>query len=179
MVATLFHYRDQLRLDVERKLADLVQEERSPVGELEPARLALPARPRERAGLVAKELRLDELTRQGRAVDTHEGLVRTAAAPVDGRRDELFPGPRSPRDQHRLVRGGRSCRDAERSPKLGVATDQLLERGAELGIAGRRGGWLHERGQIDVVEFAHRRGRCRRGQTFCHARSDHPQFYFA
>ena len=34
-------------------------------------------------------------------------------------------------------------------------------------------------GKSTLLEFAHGRGRCRRRQTFCHARSDHAQFYFA
>jgi len=46
-------------------------------------------------------------------------------------------------------------------------------------LAGRRRSWLHQRRQIDVVEYAYRRGSRGRKQTFRHARSNNAQFRFA
>src|SRR5262249_37957101 len=69
----------QLRLQLQRKLTDLVQEERSTVGELE-----APGPRGRRAGegalLVTEQLALDEQRRQRRAVHLHEraGPARTA-----------------------------------------------------------------------------------------------------
>jgi hypothetical protein len=58
----------QLRLQLERQVADLVQEDRAAVSRLEPAGPAV-ERTRERAPLVTEQLGLDELRRQRRAVD--------------------------------------------------------------------------------------------------------------
>src|SRR5581483_3745659 len=62
---------EQLRLEPELHLADLVEEDRAAVRELELA--DLPAdRARERAALVAEELALEEVARQRGAVDGDE-----------------------------------------------------------------------------------------------------------
>src|SRR5450432_2104633 len=50
------------------------------------------------AALVPEQLRLDELGRNGGAVDLDEGLVGERARLVHGARDELFPRARLARD---------------------------------------------------------------------------------
>src|SRR5512139_1909327 len=69
----LLQHAEQLGLELGPELADLVEEERASVGELEPAALAL-GRAGERALLVAEQLALEQLLAQRRAVDRHERL---------------------------------------------------------------------------------------------------------
>src|SRR5262249_14212398 len=70
-------------------VADLVEEEGAAVRLLEEAAPLL-LRTGERAALVAEQLALDELARDGRAVDLHEGPVGARRQAVDGARDELL-----------------------------------------------------------------------------------------
>ena len=72
-----------------RQVADLVEEERAAVGELEAA-LLLRARVRERAGLVAEQLGLDEAFGQRGAAHADEGLARAGRVVVEGVGDELL-----------------------------------------------------------------------------------------
>ena len=100
----------QLHLHLDRDLADLVEEERPAVGELEAPRLAGHGA-RERAALVAEELALDELLRDGRAVDLDERLVLAARVLVQRAGDELLARPALARDEHRGRRVGHSLED--------------------------------------------------------------------
>ena len=61
----------QLGLGLEREVADLVEEQRAAVGQLEPALLAL-HRAGERPALVAEQLALDQVLRDRRTVDLDE-----------------------------------------------------------------------------------------------------------
>ena len=61
----LLQHAQQLRLELERNVADLVEEERAAVGELEAADL-LRDRAGERAALVAEELALEKPRRESR-----------------------------------------------------------------------------------------------------------------
>ena len=72
------HRAQHLGLRHEVHVADLVEEERPAVRLLEEA-AALLLRAGEGAPLVAEELTLDELARDGRAVDLHERVRRRAA----------------------------------------------------------------------------------------------------
>ena len=65
---------EQLGLQRRRHLADLVEEDRAVVRELELARLGL-QRAAERAALEPEHLRLEQVTRQRGAVDLHKGPV--------------------------------------------------------------------------------------------------------
>ena len=81
--------RKQLRLQRQRHLGQLVEEERAAVRHLEQSDLvAIGAR--ERALAVAEHLGLEELFRQRRAVERHEGLRRAAAVPVHELRDHFL-----------------------------------------------------------------------------------------
>src|SRR5439155_1136976 len=79
-LALLEHAQD-LRLERERHVGDLVQEERAARGDLELADAPLD-RAREGAALVAEELALEELVGDGRAVERHEGVASMAFAIV-------------------------------------------------------------------------------------------------
>ncbi|OLB18888.1 MAG: hypothetical protein AUH12_01385 [Gemmatimonadetes bacterium 13_2_20CM_69_8] len=141
----------QLRLGLEAQVADLVQEQRAAVGELEATHPPLGSA-RERTSLVAEHLRLDQVLRNGRAVDAHEALRRACALAVDRGGDELLARSRLAGDQHPRL-GGRDARyqgaqllhrRAHAHQRVGVAQRfvkpailgqraRQLERGAQRG----------------------------------------------
>ena len=124
----------QLGLHRHRHLADLVEKQGAAVSQLELPRLGL-LRTGERAPLVAEELRLEQLARQGGAVDLDEHARRARRAGVDLPRDHVLADARFARDEHRHVGVGdtvdelvdgahrrrRAERRAARRPR-GVAT---------------------------------------------------------
>jgi hypothetical protein len=92
----LLQHAQQLHLHLERDLADLVEEQRAAVGQLEAPGLGLHGAG-EGAALVAEQLRLHQVLGDGRAVDLDERLVLAGArAVVDGRGDQLLAGADSP-----------------------------------------------------------------------------------
>src|SRR5262249_27329654 len=95
----LLEHPQELDLRLERKLADLVEEDRSTVGQLEASHP-----PFEGAGEgalhVAEELALDQAGRDGGAVHLHERPVAPGAPVVYGPGDQLLPGPGLSLDQH-------------------------------------------------------------------------------
>src|SRR6185369_2501103 len=93
----------KLSLELERKLANLVEEDGPPVRKREAA-LATGGGTSEGAALVAEELALDQRGGDGCAVPLHRRLVPAAAALGDGRGEELLPGPGLAEDEHRRVR---------------------------------------------------------------------------
>ena len=97
----------QFHLQLHRHLGDLVEEDRAAVGALEEA-LVLAIRAREAAALVAEQLALDELRRDGAAIQRQERRFAPPAQLVDGVRGELLAGAALADQQ----RGGRSGRDA-------------------------------------------------------------------
>src|SRR5581483_9886160 len=80
---------EDLRLEPRREVADLVEEDRAAVRDLEEA-LLLRDGVREGALLVAEELALEELLRDRRAGDRHERTVRAPALVVDRLRDHVL-----------------------------------------------------------------------------------------
>src|SRR5262249_46182466 len=83
---------EEFHLDGRRDFADLVQEQGAAFGELDATGLAR-RRAGERALLVAEELALEQVVREGRAMHLHEGPARTRAALVQRSRDELLARP--------------------------------------------------------------------------------------
>ena len=83
----------ELRLHVDRELAELVEEDRAAVG-LDERRDALVDRAGERAALVTEERALGEGRRDRAAVDDDERLLRARARLVDRLRDELLAAAR-------------------------------------------------------------------------------------
>ena len=91
---------EQLDLHLHREVADLVEEQRAAVGELEAAAAAL-HRAREAALLVAEQLGLEDAGRERRAVDAHERLLLARRVDVDRVRDELLAGAGLAAQEHR------------------------------------------------------------------------------
>ena len=96
---------EQLRLQLQRELADLVDQERAAVGALEDA-LAHRHRAGERPLLVPEQLRLDQVGRDGGAVEDDEGAIATPALLVERLGELLLAGARLPFQDHRDVGHG-------------------------------------------------------------------------
>src|SRR5690606_30623967 len=80
--ALLLEGAEQLALQLERQVADLVEEQRPAVGDLEEAGFGA-AGVGERSALVAEELGLQEVRGDRSAVDVHEGPRGSRAVEVD------------------------------------------------------------------------------------------------
>ncbi len=103
----------------ERQLGDLVEEERPAVGALEPPE-ASGGGAGEAAALVTEELGVDELRRDGSAVDADHRSATAPRARVNHPRDELLAGAGLSFEHHRRVRR----RD------VGDARDDVAKAGA-------------------------------------------------
>src|SRR5207237_8813943 len=90
----------QLDLRRRRRLADLVEEQRAAVGELEAA-LAPIGGAGERAFFVAENFALEQRLRNRRTVDGDEREGGARAELMDRLRDELLAGARLRGDEHR------------------------------------------------------------------------------
>src|SRR5438874_13834417 len=98
----LLEHAQELRLEVERQVADLVQEERAVVGELEAPE---PSRDgaRERAPLVSEQLALQEPGGDGGAVELDERTAPPPAQPVNQAGDQLLAGSGLAPDEDRRI----------------------------------------------------------------------------
>ena len=128
-VLALLQHPQQLGLEVGRHLADLVEQQRAPLGHLEqPFLVAL------RAGegplLVAEQLRLDQVLRDRGAVDLDERPLRPLAVVVDRVRDQLLAGAVLPLDQDVGVAAGDALHQLEHFVHLLALADDVAE--AEL-----------------------------------------------
>src|SRR5687767_8351508 len=101
----MLQHTQQLRLEMRRELANLVEKDSAAVGDLEPALLER-MRAGERAPLVAEELAFEERLGQRRAVDGDEWTARPMAVLVNGARGQFLSRTGLPADQHRAVGGG-------------------------------------------------------------------------
>src|SRR5262249_3170173 len=118
---------EELALDVERQVTDLVEEQRAASGELDTSWNASVGS-RERTPLVAEELALDELDRQGRAVHRDERSRLPPGVDVNRAREESFARAGLSTEKHRRV-GLRRERDAlVHGAKLRGASDDPIER---------------------------------------------------
>src|SRR5581483_9875325 len=98
----ILEHAEQLRLRLEGQLADLVEEERAAVGQLEAAD-APRVGPREGALLVPEQLALDERRRERGAVALDERAVPPRAPAVQRAREDALAGPRLSGDEHGRV----------------------------------------------------------------------------
>ena len=129
----------QLHLAVGLHLADLVEEERAAVGQLDEPGLGAD-RAGERALLVAEQLGLEHLARQGAAVDRHEGPLGARRALVDGARHQLLAGAALAEDQHRRVGRRHPLHDAQHLAASAGSRSRCRRRAPApgRGRAGRR-----------------------------------------
>ena len=104
----LLQHPQQLHLGGQVDVADLVEEQRAALGELEPPLLALLGAG-EGALLVAEQLRLDQAVGQRGAVHLDERLVGARRVVVDGVGHQLLARARLASDEHGGV-GGRHLR---------------------------------------------------------------------
>src|SRR5262249_22298613 len=95
----LLEHAQQLRLELERNLADLVEEQRALAGELEPPG-AVSDRAGERALDVTEQLPLEHARRERGAADGDERALVGIRRVVDRAGDELLAGARFAADQH-------------------------------------------------------------------------------
>jgi len=110
----------QLHLAGQRQLADLVEEDGPGVGALE---LAL---------AMAEELGLQQVFRNGPAVDGNERPVGPVAVGVDHFGHQLLAGAALAVDQHRQARGSGLLGDLQRLEQLRVVAERALEDEAAL-----------------------------------------------
>src|SRR6267154_5241614 len=89
---------EQGDLGFRRQIADFVEENRATVGGFESPQTSL-QRARERALLVAKELRRDERRRDGCAVYPNEGASGSMRFPMNGSRDQFLAATGVARDE--------------------------------------------------------------------------------
>ena len=116
----------QLRLHVEGELADLVEEQRASRGRLEGTR------PRrrgtgERAGLVPEQLGLEQVARDGAAIDDDKWTGRARACEVGGLGGEILAGAALALEQHRGVARGGGLEEGVRGAHRDRATDEPAE----------------------------------------------------
>ena len=97
-IVPLLERPEKLALEGQRELADLIQEQRPPVGQLDQARFRLD-RAREGALLVTEQLALQKLFGQRGAVDGHERLGGALAVRMDGARHQLLARPGLAQDE--------------------------------------------------------------------------------
>ncbi len=116
----------QLGLQARRQIADLVEEERAPFGNLDAAGL-IAQRVREGALGVAEELAREELLSEGGAVHGDEGSIAPGALQMHGAREHALARAALAPEQHRHVRLRRAPHDFD---------DRAhgLRRGVEVGV---------------------------------------------
>src|SRR6202012_5153426 len=115
---------EQLRLELDRKLGDLVEEQGPAVRLFEEA-AASAARVGEGAGFVTEELRLEQRRRQARGVDRHEWTRATRALFVDQARDDVLAGAALAGDEDRRESAGgcEACFVERGAPRFGAPDD--------------------------------------------------------
>ena len=101
----LLQHPQQVHLGFEGDVADLVEKDGAPGGQFELPLLHLQGSG-ERPLLVSEQLALDQVHRQGAAVDPDEGAGAARAAVVDRPGNQLLPGPALPVNQHGGVDDG-------------------------------------------------------------------------
>ena len=122
----------QIRLQLQRQIADFIQQQRSAVGSLDSPHLALMG-PGEGALLVAEQLRLDEVLRNAATVDGNERLIRAAREIMQCARNHFLAGTAFAANHHRRVRGSKACDQPARFGHRPALPQQILP-GASLWI---------------------------------------------
>ena len=97
----MFRFQDaeQFRLDAGRHAIDFIEEERPFMGHFKETGLAFFTGAGKGAADVAEEFAFEEVRREGRAVDGHEGAVAAVAGVVNALGEEFFPRAAFPLNQ--------------------------------------------------------------------------------
>ena len=114
----------QLRLQGERQVADLVQEERAAVARRDAARVVA-NRAGERSPDMPEEFAFEQLQREGRTGDDAERLIRAVAPGMDGSCENGLPRPALPAEQDRGVGGRDLARHFNGPPHRRVRTRKI------------------------------------------------------
>ena len=136
-VAVLLDDLEELGLDREVHVANLVQEQRAAVCDLQEPRLG-GDRPRERPLLVAEELGVHQLAGEARTVEIHERAVRPGSVTVEPRGEHALPRPGLALDQHRALGAERLPRRLGQTPNRAALADEGLGRGRPAPRPARR-----------------------------------------
>src|SRR6185312_9847416 len=123
----LFERAQDLRLQREREIADLVEEQRAAVGQLEFTRFPIGG-PGERPLLVAEQLGLEQRLRDRRAVDRDERTVGPRAECMQGSREQFLARAALAFEEYGRVRCGGAVQRDRHLLQPGVVADDL--RGA-------------------------------------------------
>jgi hypothetical protein len=133
----LLQHAQQHDLSLGRQLADLVEENRAAVGQLEATQAPLESSG-ERTLLVAEQLRRDERRRNRGTIHRDEGPRRARGSLVDGPGDKLLAGAGLTGDQHGRIRR-RHLRDLRQNgPKRRRGADDLLEHRGAIDLFAQR-----------------------------------------
>jgi len=108
-------------------VADLVEEDRPSVGYFEEAFFCARGAGKG-AFFITEELGLDQVLRQGRAVDADDRRPRKRAFVVDRLGDEVLSRSRFAGDQHRTVHGGRHVHEPDDLGKRAAVAHNIGER---------------------------------------------------
>ena len=131
--AALLQRAQQPRLQRERHVADLVEEQRAAIGLQDLADRALAARAGEGAVRVAEEFGFDQRLGDRRAVHGHERLPRALRVVVDGARQQRLAGAGVAEQQDRNVAVDHAAHLADDGPDLRVAGVELAQAGGAVG----------------------------------------------
>ena len=118
---------EEFHLQREREFADLVQEQCSPGGRLNPA-LSLHMGAGERPFLVTEQFALQKVFRNGAAIDGDKGALLAPAATVNRQRRHFLSRAAFPQNQHRHIRGGHFANRAKDLLHRGAAAEHAFER---------------------------------------------------
>jgi hypothetical protein len=102
--STCFQHAQDLRLERQRQLADLVEKQGSPMGELEPPRFSISCAGK-RALFIAKELGFEQVLGNRRAIDRDKRPFSARAENMKRPRKQLLAGATLAFQQHRRVGG--------------------------------------------------------------------------
>ena len=129
----LLQHAQQLGLQLERNLADFVEEHGAAVGQLEAAD-ALRDGAGERALLVAEQFAFQQAGGNGGAVQLDEGALPARAEVVDGARHQFLAGAGFAVDQHGGIGGRHGLHLLEHGLQRAALADDFLEAvvGADL-----------------------------------------------
>ena len=136
---TVLEHVQELGLERPVQIPDLVEEDRAGVRGLELADLQL-VRPGERPALVAEQLALEELARDGRAVDLDVWPRPPRRQGMDGSGDHVLARPRLSRDEDGHVHARRLLDDGADLLHPPAVPERHLARGLRGDLP--RGRWL-------------------------------------